>query len=55
MKKQETTTHWVSWNLLGHEGNISSATTTLVVNKVARITRAKFQEDHQTKVLKITK
>lgn len=44
----ETTTLGVCWNLIGHEGNISSVAAGLpvTVNKAARINKSKISKDH---------
>lgn len=43
---REATTLGVCWNLIGHEGNISSVAAGLLVNKAAarKITRRKISE-----------
>ena len=45
--KGETTTLGVCWNLIGHEGNISSVAAGLPVNKAARINKSKISKNHQ--------
>ena len=46
----ETTTLGVCWNLIGHEGNISSVAARLpaTVNKAARINKSRISEDQIT-------